>query len=329
MLLAACNQHEKNVDPALTANLSSDALTYLFSALDTLHTHSVNRDSIDWTELRKAALEHAQGATHPADTYPALKEALRLLEDRHSFFIPPEEATQWETNTIDQVPVLPDVEMLGDRIGYVTLPGALALNADSVQQYVARLHRLIREVDAANPCGWMLDLRSNWGGNMWAMLAGIRPILGEGLVGMAVYPDGRQAHWSYADDRVLMDTTVMVESQATSYQLGNPSTPVAVLTSRSTASSGEAITVAFRGRAHARSFGEGTAGVATGNKTFMLGDGAAIALTIARFADRTGRVYVGSVEPDVVVLDSDEADETAIEWLEAQPSCQGSGVAGS
>lgn len=98
-----------------------------------------------------------------------------------------------------------------------------------------------------------------------------------------------------------------------------PSPPVAVLTNRSTASSGEAIVVAFRGRPNTRSFGEGTRGVSTSNRSFALNDGAMLLLTVAIFADRTGQKYGDVIVPDEVVdtpsSESDRVLDTAVKWL--------------
>jgi hypothetical protein len=54
-----------------------------------------------------------------------------------------------------------------------TVPGSSITGlADSLQS-------LIRGVDARDPCGWIIDLRHNHGGNMWPTLAGVGPILGD------------------------------------------------------------------------------------------------------------------------------------------------------
>jgi carboxyl-terminal processing protease len=49
--------------------------------------------------------------------------------------------------------------------------------------------------------------------------------------------------------------------------------------------------MAFRGRPGARSFGEPTAGVPTGNSQHRLSDGAELYLTEGIGVDRTGRGY--------------------------------------
>lgn len=76
---------------------------------------------------------------------------------------------------------------------------------------------------------------------------------------------------------------------------------VAVLTGPRTASSGEAVAIAFRGRPDTRSFGLPTAGLSTANGTFPLPDGSMLLLTAAVDADRTGRKYRDKVDPDETI----------------------------
>jgi carboxyl-terminal processing protease len=101
---------------------------------------------------------------------------------------------------------------------------------------------------------------------------------------------------------------------------------VAVLTNRSTASSGEVIVVAFRGRPHTRSFGAATYGVPTGNETMRLSDGAMLVLTTVWFVDRTNARYEGRISPDQFVNErtrsrGDPVLTAATRWLRTQPGC--------
>ena len=77
--------------------------------------------------------------------------------------------------------------------------------------------------------------------------------------------------------------------------------PVVVVTGAKTASSGEAVAVAFRGRPHTRSVGQPTLGVSTSNQMYPLPGGAGLNLTTARFVDRTGRAYGDALVPDETV----------------------------
>ena len=116
-----------------------------------------------------------------------------------------------------------------------------------------------------------------------------------------------------------------------SYTLQRPEPPVAVLTSRLTVSSGEAITISFRGRPATRSFGEATAGLPTSNQAFPLVDDAVLVVMVSREADRTGRIYEGRIPPDESVAidwtrigtDDDPVLSGATAWLRSQPQCAG------
>ena len=77
--------------------------------------------------------------------------------------------------------------------------------------------------------------------------------------------------------------------------------PVAVLVDSSTASSAEAITIAFHGRPDSRFFGTHTAGKSTAVQPFKLDDGAELYLTTAIDADRSGKSYPDGFTPDQIV----------------------------
>ena len=69
----------------------------------------------------------------------------------------------------------------------------------------------------------------------------------------------------------------------------------------STASSAEAITIAFHGRPETRFFGTRTAGKSTAVQPFKLDDGAELYLTTAIDADRSGKSYPDGFTPDQIV----------------------------
>ena len=89
---------------------------------------------------------------------------------------------------------------------------------------------------------------------------------------------------------------------------------MAVLTDTLTASSGEAVAVAFKARKHTRSFGAGTCGVSTGRGRFYLSDGSVILLTTAVFADRRLVRYGHSIAPDEPLKPAEVVPQ-AIRWI--------------
>jgi C-terminal processing protease CtpA/Prc len=198
------------------------------------------------------------------------------------------------------------VRRLKDSIGYVEIPGVVGGGGSFDSDAVAA----IRAIDTQPICGWIVDLRRNFGGNMWPMLHALRPILGEG--NPFTYRYGHSP-WS----------------QVAVYSLKQPAPAIAVLTSRLTVSSGELVTIAFRGPSTTRTFGEATAGLSTTNMDFPLVDGAWLVVTIGRAADRLGHEYEGPISPDqpvaidwaLVGTDDDPVIHSAAVWLGEQEQC--------
>ena len=313
--------------PTPTPGMSAEARAYLDRALDLMEQHSINRAKVDWTRLRRAADALATSALTPADTYPAIEDALGSLGDDHSMFLPPDQVAALQSGALNATNPDPSGRLLDNGIAYLLLP-AFAGSAELAEGYAATVQRLIGELDAGQPCGWVVDLRRNSGGAMWPMLAGIGPLLGEGQAGAFVAPGGQQAPWFYAGGRAGYGDSVQTElDSALVYPPLDPLPPVAVLTGRTTFSSGEAIVIAFRGRPDTRSFGLETGGLTTANEEFPLSDGAWMLLTVSRFADRTGKVYGGPVVPDEVVNPPetwpDPVVEAATAWLLSRPACSG------
>jgi carboxyl-terminal processing protease len=307
--------------------MSVDAAFYLNLALNTMQRVSINRSTIDWGALRAAALERAADAQTYADTYPAIEGALRSLGDGHSFFVPPVPAggRPGTAATADSG------RMVSHRFGYVSL---MTWRGGDAAAYAARLQRIVAAVDRGSPCGWIVDLRSTQTRDLYPMLAGVGPILGDGVSGKIIYPSGPPAAWYYQRGSAgvikaaTRQRTALVQV-ARPVVLDDAVPSVAVLLGRRTASAGEAVAVSFRGRPNTRSFGRPTAGLSTYNDGFRLRDGAMLYVTTAVLADRIGQQYGGPVQPDIAVDGPDEpkpgADDPVIEaaarWLTIQPSC--------
>ncbi|MFE2416066.1 S41 family peptidase [Streptomyces hokutonensis] len=298
------------------------ARTYLSKALDIMEEHSLLRHEVDWTDLRNKAYTQAHGARKPADTYGAISSALRRLGDAHSSFMEPEQAKE----SAESAAYLDELEgrSLKNGVGYLSLPGVQG-SQEAYDKYVRLGRAAVTKAGGTGACGWVVDLRSDSGGNMWPMLAVIGPILGDGNVGMFVDADGKKYTWSVKNGAPYEDGKSQGWSDAPPVARSSP--PVAVLTGGRTASAGEAMVVAFRGRPHTRFFGKPTYGVPTGNNAYRLSDTALINLTEAKDADRTGRTYDEAIPPDEEIAKDprDRARDTVLQaaqdWLLKQSPC--------
>jgi C-terminal processing protease CtpA/Prc len=144
------------------------------------------------------------------------------------------------------------------------------------------------------------------------------PILGEGRV--AGFTGKRGYTYSITYQASTFSENGYTAHAPISVAPITPAPPVAVVYGSATASAGELVAVAFRGRPHTRSFGAVTAGYTTGPQLFHLPDGAALILGVVYYVDRNGVVYRHARQPDVQTSEPD-AGRAAARWLLAQPAC--------
>jgi carboxyl-terminal processing protease len=82
-------------------------------------------------------------------------------------------------------------------LAHIVIPFFYSQDRTAVNDYATKVQDSIAVLALKKPCGWIVDLRGNGGGNMWAMLAGIGPILGEGEPGASLGKDGIKRKWFY------------------------------------------------------------------------------------------------------------------------------------
>jgi carboxyl-terminal processing protease len=285
--------------------------------LDLVEREAYYADRIDWMQWRVDATDEAATAQRTADTYDFVQRLLLELGDHHSGFFP---SPSSEEETVPTMPFTrPSGAVGADAIGRLTLPG---FSGDTTQaaEYVAAA----QDVVAVDACGWIVDLRGNPGGNLFPMLAALAPLLGPGpLVGYQ-HRDGTIEPFVLDDSGVVIAPggSVLARAPGSRPVRFTVGLPIAVIHGPGTASSGEGVVMALRGRPGVRSFGRPTDGVPTGNQLFELSDGSAINLTVAVGVDYGGDVHESSIAPDVVSDTSGGTDEARV-WLTHQASCRG------
>jgi hypothetical protein len=294
--------------------------TYLDHALRLMREHTIYAQRVDWPAITKLTHALAAGAQTTTDTYPALEAAIAQLQnagDLHAAFLRPELARPSGTPAIGT----PSVSLLRSGIGYVLLPGiSTTPNSAPSKAYAAKLLDGITRAEVYRPCGWIIDLRTDTGGDYSPMLLGVGPILGTGrLIGFTNYPYVT----SYSPGRLSATPRTHYTAPTRTADL-QPQPPVAVLTNLNTRSSGEAVTVAFKGRPLTRSFGMPTAGYMTYTRSYALSDRATLQLSAGYYVDRRGRVYRNQIKPDVEIAGlglETSVVQAAERWLQSTEAC--------
>ena len=271
-------------------------------ALATIGKNGIYSGSDEWKSTYEECLKMIENAESYEDTYPAIKKALSVCGGKHSMLMTKSES-QSTSDSYDEV--LPTVSLNGD-IAVIKLPDFLG-TAEAGRKYAKVAEDFIHENrDKIN--GVVLDLRGNTGGDMGPMATAVSSLL----------PDGELMYYHYRSYDVPVTLKDGVISNAGTggkslYPDEKLKVPVAILTDDMTASSGEALTLCFRGLENVKTFGAPTAGYTSVNMLYSLYDGAQMYLTVAFDKARTGEIFKEtSIEPDVA---TDSPLEAALEWL--------------
>ena len=169
---------------------AGQAKTDLRNILDVMERHSVYRNNVNWTELKQSVLGMVDDYnSYEANMSKGVGRALTMLGDKHSSFNFPDGASVMGESNLrceDSIPVMLPMD---NSIGYVKMDAFGGTDGYSCSQYIKSVQQQIAQADNANLKGWIIDLRTNRGGNFNSMLQSIVPILGVGTPFYSLYPD--------------------------------------------------------------------------------------------------------------------------------------------
>ena len=301
----------------------------LDEALNFMEKNYYRRDDISWQDFRDRAHNQLREAGNCEDAYASISWCFKQLNEPHSFIMPPDKAARYNGEAQSPASLSTLVgrihgEWLQDSIGYLTIPWVTTDDsllceriADSIQSVIARLDS--RGIDR-----WIIDLRQNSGGNIWPMLTGIGPLLGDGVYGYFVAGDSR-VPIAYHDGSALQGHHVRCRVSSQGYRTQRDRKYIVILTGPGTVSAGETVALAFKGRSLTYFIGQPTAGLTTANATYPMSDRSMLVLTICQEADCTGRVCEGRIRPDMLIPaatgntsaapGNDPVKEAAVSWL--------------
>jgi C-terminal processing protease CtpA/Prc len=304
----------------------------LDEALNFMERSYYRRDEVSWTTLAAEAKSRLRSAGNCDDAYSSITWCFSQLNEPHSFIMPPDKAARYtnDAGTLSRPQDLSELvgeirgEWLQDSIAYLTIPWVSTTDSLICERVADSLQSVIAALDTRHISRWIIDLRKNSGGNCWPMLAGVGPLLGDGVYGYFV-ASGKSIPITYQDGSAFQGKHVLCRVSREGYRTQCSRKSIVVLTSRRTVSAGEIVALAFKGRAQTYLFGEPTAGLTTANATYSLSDHSMLVLTVCQEADHTGRICTGSIQPDKVIdtavqapQQGDPVKSAAVSWLMTQ-----------
>jgi C-terminal processing protease CtpA/Prc len=211
-----------------------------------------------------------------------------------------------------------------DKYGYILIPSNstrdnLSTIAQAIQDSLCTLLKTKLN-------GIIIDLRANEGGSIYPLFTGLHQLIGDGVFGAFTNFDRTsRTSWKLKKGKFFQQKQIVasVKSKCNC----SKKLKIAVLLSPVTASAGEMLAIALKGRKNTIFIGEETYGLTTGNVTFKI-DGQLLAMSASYTEDRTGKVYKSSVIPDIEVIEGDNFSDIsrdkkvleAIRWFNSSNS---------
>ncbi|WP_026839232.1 S41 family peptidase [Gillisia sp. JM1] len=199
-----------------------------------------------------------------------------------------------------------EVKIIDEEYGYILIPSISFedISSRNIHRISQPLYDQISKVkQSKNLKGWIIDLRFNSGGNSMPMLLALYDFLGDNPVYGMMNIDKKLVttiklkKGKYYDNHSKSSYIKPVGTKMTE-------TKVAIITGLVTASSGEVVALAFKGRGNTIFIGENTMGMTTTNTKMALAFGAYMAITIGYDSDRNG-IFYECITPDIEINKQD------------------------
>ena len=313
------------------SRLPDSLQNYIDTVLNIVQARSLYTKQADWTLIRDSANRLAANAKNIQDLMPAVEYIFTAIGDYHGgltyrgqrYGMKPKEitvrddlATGWKLGPEVRI------ELLESGIAYISIPPIWALTVEETTRYAQQIQDSVCKLNRVGIRGWIIDLRFNLGGNMYAMIGGLGNLIGDGVLGSFVETNGKTTDFSLRQGDVFEGTKRWTNLRETCNVGAHPK--IAVLLSQITSSSGEMLAISLKGRPLTRFFGENTAGYVTANDDpYFIDKNSMLLVASANVRDRNDKSYMEFVQPDVVIIDGDDfADlksdkkiKVSLDWL--------------
>ncbi|MFB6456412.1 S41 family peptidase [Chitinophaga sp. Hz27] len=309
---------------AAQLHISPTALQYFNEAFIQVSRESYRKKEIDFKQLYQASISKMDSAVTWKDAYPAIKELIAGLQDRHSYFQPPATNGKSVLSTVsEQSASIPFNASIADSCGIIELKSYNAIDLSDRHRVADSLYAALKQMDNTNVKGVIIDFRKMEGGTPVPFLTGFAPLINQDI--LLKYVDNKN-HASYI---TRYKNGIYTKNGRKTARLGYLSDyaplllsrkPIAIITGKYTASAGEMILIAFLGLPNVKTFGVPTYGVATGKSNIFLADSAFISLASSVTCDRNGKAYTGSLSPaeyiDPAAVSEEQLRQAIRKWMQ-------------
>lgn len=272
-----------------------------------LKENTINKDKIDWIDFEKKFYEKTKISKDSA-----IQFSLKIINNRHTSYHTKEGKIIYSSNK-------PNLE-LGDSIGK-SFVGAYSNPEDKNlfkskgEEYINKIQKSIIKQLENKPKYWIIDLKSNTGGNMWPMLTALLPFYENGDIGY-FENESEYIPWSKKNGYIFSGDFNQSKNFIDSpikYNLNLKY--IFVLINERTSSSGEAVAISLRSLKNVILIGSESGGFTTGNATYKLSNGDTLLLTANYMVDKYKNRYLPSIKPDYEIFKTTEIEQFILKYI--------------
>ena len=288
---------------------------YVEIAFDSIEFYSIHQNTYNFDSLKSNILTQINDSTKRAVVIELLKYAIDEV-DIHSYILTKDQYERLETGKAQPNTFAFQGKMIDGKYALVTLDGFQGVDSTASDNYADSLQRLLLHLYNKKPIGWIVDLRNNTGGWEYPMIAGLGPLLGEGILAYEVNREGKIEHeYSYAklDKHGILTKQIELIDSALVF---DNKLPTVVLVGHNTASAGECLTQCFYENRKTVLIGEPTYGVPTGLRGFFMPDSTQICVTSCMVLNRNKKGNGKPIQPYIYESDHTKILSRAYKWID-------------
>lgn len=270
-------------------------------------------DDLNLPDFKKQLQRAGQTAGSEAELSAQLKSFVSAMGDRHMSYIDKHYSSNENGRTYRSRNT---VEMRGG-VAYLHLASPQS-SPQYLQETIENTVRSIERLHQSGVKAWLVDLRGHKGGNSYAFLDMIYPLLPQGLASGTRDKRGQEIFNWITPEGIGVGNKSTIQKLRSKYgaavsQFISTDIPVAVLINKGTASAGEFVALTLKERPNTKIFGERSAGLLSANAPQTLLNGDILVLPTAQAIDNAG-VPQFVIRPDVLVQEP-LLLKRAVKWL--------------
>lgn len=293
LLFMQCNEPEDS-------SVDEDILA-IEEVLQVAQQRALNRLNIDWDALRTQMLE-----TRASDGFDeAIRMFLRAMGDNQSFYSRLNGNNIFETEANCNGGGY-DFGGLANDIGYIQMRSFIGSNQQATL-FAGDRHNRARTQDGPDTRGWVIDLSTVNGGNIYPVIASLGPFYRQETLGYFINAEGTEIPWGYSDNGAFVRSPNEKQTVVTDpYTIMDPDAKVVVVIDLPTAGAGEAAMIAFKNRPNTLVIGRPSCGLASVTESFTLSNSDILVLATNYIADSDKETFPGRLNPDEQIGNSQD-----------------------